>query len=208
MRLEWLGHAGFLIDADRRILIDPFETDAGPADVLLITHTHRDHLDLESLEKSVTPETKVFCSADAHSRLAKLEPASITMMAPGDVQELDGLTIEATHAYNLDKEFHPKDNDWLGFIVTIEGTRIFHTGDLDDLPELHGTEVDVLLVPVSGTYVMTADEAARFASKLTFSRAIPMHYGSIVGTEEDAQRFAEQVDARVPKRGENLLEGL
>lgn len=210
MKLEWLGHASFLITDGKRIYIDPFQLEAGePADLVFVTHPHQDHLELESLEKIVTPKTTIVCSADAHSKLAKLNPARIVMMKPGDSEEFGAVKVTATHAHNTDKEFHPKENEWLGFLITLDGMTIFHTGDLDDLEDLHGTRCDVLLVPVSGTYVMTADQAAGFAKEIDYKRAIPMHYGAIVGSEKDAVRFADLVEnALVPTRGVDLLEGL
>lgn len=210
MKLEWLGHAGFLITDGKRIYIDPFQLESGePADLVFVTHPHQDHLELESLEKVVTNKTTIVCSADAHSKLAKLNPARIVMMRPGDEQELGSVRVKATHAHNVDKEFHPRENDWLGFLITVDGVTVFHTGDIDDLEDLHGTVCDVLLVPVSGTYVMTAEQAAGFAREVDYKRAIPMHYGAIVGTEKDAVEFADLVDnGMVPKRGVDLLEGL
>jgi L-ascorbate metabolism protein UlaG (beta-lactamase superfamily) len=210
MRVEWLGHSSILIDGRLRIYIDPFELEeSGHADIVFITHTHADHLDLGSLERIVDGKTAIVCSSDAHSKLAKLEPASIAMMHPGDELEVRGVRVRATPAYNTNKPFHPKENDWLGFVIDVDGLRIYVAGDLDDLPGLSGIACDLLFVPVSGTYVMTADEAARFARRIEYRLAVPVHYGSIVGTANDAERFASLVEnAVVPELGVDLLEGL
>ena len=100
-----------------------------------------------------------------------------------------GIPIEAVPAYNTDKSFHPKRNNWLGFIITIDGKRIYHAGDTDLIPEMDTFTVDIALLPVSGTYVMTADEAIEAAKRLKPEVAIPMHYDAIVGSGEDAVRF-------------------
>ena len=210
MRIEWLGHASILIEGDLRIYVDPYELEEGePADVVFITHTHPDHLDLSSLARVVDERTAIVCSADAHSKLAKLEPASITLMRPSEEASIRGLLVRATPAYNTDKPFHPKENEWLGFVIDVEGLRVYVAGDLDDLPELGGLSCDVLFVPVSGTYVMTADEAARFARRIKHRLAVPVHYGSIVGSREDAERFVSLVDrAVVAEKGVDLFEEL
>lgn len=210
MRLEWLGHASFLIEGSQRIYIDPFRIPSGaPADIIFITHTHQDHLDPASLVHLSTNDTTIVCSADSVERLEGLDHKAIIAMQPGEQLESGGVHVQATHAYNTNKEFHPEDNGWLGFLISIDDTTIFHTGDIDDLEELHGLSCDVLLVPVSGTYVMTAEEAARFAKQLTYDRAVPMHFGSIVGTVEDAERFVSLAEnAVVPEKDVDLLEGL
>lgn len=210
MRIEWLSHASVVIEGRLRMYIDPFELEKGDrADIVFITHTHADHLDLESLERIVDERTAIVCSSDAHSKLAKLDPASITMMRPGDEIDIRGVHVTATHAYNTDKPFHPKENDWLGFIIEVEDLSIFHTGDLDDLSELNGISCDILFVPVSGTYVMDADEAARFSKRISYRLAVPIHYGSIIGSQADAERFVSNVENTViPKKGHDLLEDL
>lgn len=208
MRLEWLGHASFVLEGDIRIYIDPFKISGKPADIIFITHTHADHLDPESLERIVTPETMIVCSSDAVGSLSSFG-AEIIPLEPGESTLVRGVHVKATHAYNLDKEFHPSENDWLGFIITVADLTVFCTGDLDDLPELYGLSCDVLLLPVSGTYVMDANQAAHFAEHIEYRRAIPMHFGSIVGTVEDAERFVSLAhDAVVPVKGVDLLEGL
>jgi L-ascorbate metabolism protein UlaG (beta-lactamase superfamily) len=210
MRIEWLGHASILIEGRLRIYIDPYDLFEGErADIVFITHTHADHLDLASLERIVDEKTMIVCSSDAHSKLAKLEPASITMMRPGDEIDVLGVHVRATHAYNTNKPFHPKENEWLGLIIDIEDVRLFFTGDLDDLAEFEGTQCDLLFVPVSGTYVMTAQEAARFSRRITYRRVVPVHFGSIVGTLDDAELFASLVEnAVVPEKGVDLFDGL
>lgn len=101
---------------------------------------------------------------------------------------VSGIPIEAVPSYNTNKSFHPKENGWLGFIVTLEGVRIYHAGDTDRIPEMESFQVDIALLPVSGTYVMTAEEAVEAARVMKPKVAIPMHYGAIVGSADDAKR--------------------
>ena len=101
-------------------------------------------------------------------------------------------------AYNLNKQFHPKSNGWMGVVVTVSGKRIYHAGDTDNIPEMSNLKnIDIALLPVSGTYVMTAEEAADAANRIMPKMAVPMHYGSIIGTRADAERFRQLCKCKV-----------
>jgi L-ascorbate metabolism protein UlaG (beta-lactamase superfamily) len=115
-------------------------------------------------------------------------------MKPGDSIEVNGIKIEAVAAYNTNKKFHPKEKNWLGFIVTLGGCRIYHAGDTDLIEEMADLNVDIALLPVSGTYVMTAEEAVEAAKRIKPKIAIPMHYDSLVGSEVDARAFAKGLE--------------
>ena len=125
------------------------------------------------------------------------EPRETKGVAPGDKLTVQGIPIEAVAAYNTNKHFHPKADGKVGFIITLNEMRIYHTGDTDDIPEMSAIEPDIALVPVSGTYVMTAEEAAKAVNEKIKPKklAIPMHYGSIVGSKKDAAKFKELVTA-------------
>ena len=121
----------------------------------------------------------------------------VRVVKPGETLTIDGVKIEAVPAYNTNKQFHPKENGWLGFIVEMEGVRIYHAGDTDMIPEMKELKVDIALLPVSGTYVMTAAEAVEAALAIQPGLAIPMHYGSIVGGETDAEKFSAALKGKV-----------
>ena len=116
---------------------------------------------------------------------------------PGDVVTVEGVTIRAVPAYNTDKfrqpgvVFHPKADGKVGFVVELDGTTYYHAGDTDEIAEMDEIDVDVALIPVSGTYVMTADEAARACARIHAKAVVPMHYGTLVGSRADAERFSE-----------------
>jgi len=185
--IKWLGHDGFeLSTGEVRLVIDPYQIDAGePADIILVTHPHFDHCSVDDIEKFKKPSTVFVTEAESAKKLT----GDIRVMRPGDRLTVMGVEIEAVPAYNTDKDFHPKENGWLGFIVTIDGVRVYHAGDTDLIPEMDDLSVDIALLPVSGTYVMTAAEAIEAAKKITPKVAIPMHYDAIVGTREDAAKF-------------------
>jgi L-ascorbate metabolism protein UlaG (beta-lactamase superfamily) len=191
-RIKWLGHDGFAITADDlTLMIDPFQVEGDrKADIILVTHAHYDHCSVEDVVKLATPATVIVTEPESAGKLAG-RGGDIRVVKPGDSLEVSGIPIEAVAAYNIDKTFHPKANNWLGFIVTIDGKRIYHAGDTDLIPEMNDLSVDIALLPVSGTYVMTADEAVEAARAIRPQTAIPMHYNAIVGSDADARTFKD-----------------
>jgi L-ascorbate metabolism protein UlaG (beta-lactamase superfamily) len=111
-------------------------------------------------------------------------------MQPGKTVTMGNIGVEAVPAYNTNKRFHPKDNEWVGYVISINSKRIYHSGDTDFIPEMANLhKIDVALMAVSGTYVMTAEEAAKAVDTFKPKLAIPMHYGAIVGSASDAEEF-------------------
>ncbi|MBS1266389.1 MAG: hypothetical protein MAG795_00356 [Candidatus Woesearchaeota archaeon] len=202
IKLQWLGHASVKILADKIIYIDPFnlETDE-KADLILITHGHYDHCSISDINKILKKDTIAFAPPDCTSKLARIEGLKVQILTPGKKLKIDNLSIETVPAYNISKEFHPKSNDWLGYIVTVDGKRIYHAGDTDKIPEMKNINADIALLPVGGKYTMNAEQAAKAANIIKPKLAIPMHYGSIVGSKEDAEKFKRLCDSKV-----NILE--
>ncbi|NCN99397.1 Zn-dependent hydrolase [Candidatus Pacearchaeota archaeon CG10_big_fil_rev_8_21_14_0_10_35_219] len=196
--IEFLGHSGFLIRNRKRIVIDPYKIkDIGKVDLILITHGHYDHCSIEDIEKLVEPGTVVVCTADVQSKILKIEGIDLQIVEAGYKLDLDEIRIEAVPAYNIRKDYHPKEEGWIGFVIKIGNNVFYHAGDSDFIPEMHkltghGKQGNkfVALLPVSGKYVMTAEQAAEAASVLSPDLAIPMHYGAgVAGTLKDAERF-------------------
>lgn len=191
--LTWLGQAGFRLSRGAVVVyFDPWEVAGEPhdADLILISHPHFDHLDPASVARVAKPETAIVTVADCAGKLGEAQvPGTVQVVRPGDSVELKGVRIEAVPAYNLNKEFHKKEAGWAGYIVEVEGARFYHAGDTDRIPEMGAIRAEVALLPVSGTYVMTAEEAAGAAKEIGARVTVPMHYGAVVGTAADAQRF-------------------
>lgn len=191
LELEWLGHAGFLITAsEKRIYIDPYQISktSPDADYIFITHDHYDHLSVEDIDAITSEDTLVICPPSCYPKINHL-PREAVMIKRGQTKEVDDITVTAIPAYNEGKPFHEKDTDWVGYVLEIDGVRIYHTGDADNIPEMEGVEADVALVPVSGKYVMNAQEAAKAVKKMKVKKAVPMHYGALIGDESDAEAF-------------------
>lgn len=192
--IHWLGHDGFRIDGSCTIYIDPFNISGGPeADIILVSHEHFDHCSPADVSKIQGNSTVIVTEKDSAKKLG----GDVRVVKPKESVVVKGITIEAVPAYNTDKDFHPKQKGWLGFVIDMDGTRIYHAGDTDFIPEMENLNVDIALLPVSGTYVMTADQAVKAALAIKPKLAVPMHYGAIVGSEEDAVRFKQELDGKI-----------
>ena len=183
------------------VYCDPFRVTEEPHDAsyVLITHAHYDHFSPEDLAKVANERTELVAPA---SMAREVEGLSVPLtaahlMQPGEVLELPGMTVEAVPAYNTDPErlhLHPQANRWLGYVVTLDGVRYYDAGDTDQNADNEQVRADVALVPIGGTYTMDAAQAAAFVNTLKPQIAVPMHYGSIVGSMSDADAFAAAVN--------------
>lgn len=192
--IHWLGHDTFKIEGEKVIYTDPFKIKKkDTADIILITHDHFDHCSPEDVQKIQGPDTVVVATPDCAGKLS----GNIKKVKPGDKITVSGIEIEAVPSYNTNKQFHTKDKGWVGYIFNVKGQRIYIAGDTDYIPEMKTFRVDIALLPVSGTYVMTADEAVKAALDIKPKIAIPMHYGAIVGTENDAEKFAKGLKGKI-----------
>jgi L-ascorbate metabolism protein UlaG (beta-lactamase superfamily) len=201
--IHWLGHDSFRIDGPPTIYIDPYQLAPGspPADVILITHDHADHCSPDDVTKIQRDDTVIVTVALA---AGKLKANNIRIVIPGDEIPVKGVQVEAVPAYNVNKfrrpgvPFHPKEAGYVGFVITVDDQRIYHAGDTDHIPEMAELgRIDVALLPVSGTYVMTVDEAVEAARTIQPAVAIPMHVGRGIGSLADAEVFKAKAPAEV-----------
>jgi L-ascorbate metabolism protein UlaG (beta-lactamase superfamily) len=202
INIFWTGHDGFRLEHENKIIyIDPFKlnekyNDKNDASIILITHNHFDHLSIEDINKIIKKDTKIICSDECIEILTNnYKDNEILPLKPKDKTTVENIIITGVEAYNTNKNFHPKEDKKVGYIITINHINIYHTGDTDLIPEMNNLTPDIAFVPVSGTYVMNAIEAAKATNELIKPKkiAIPMHYGSIVGTIEDAESFCNNV---------------
>jgi len=200
--LKWLGHSGFLIKTQdkKKIYIDPFRiqveediygssTSEEQADIIFITHSHYDHCSIEDIRKIVRDGTIIVCPADVSSKFSKIDKkVDIKIANPGVKMEFfnSRLRFWAIPAYNINKSFHSKEEDWVGYIIQIDDSIIYHAGDTDLIPEmknLSNMKIDFALLPIGGTFTMNAGEAAKAAGIIKPKFAVPMHYGSLDNTK-------------------------
>lgn len=193
--IKWLGHDTFKIIGEKVIYTDPFQiSKPDKADIILITHDHYDHFSPDDIKKLLKDDTVLVIPKDCSGKIKAKE----IVVKPGDKINVEGIEIEVVPSYNTNKNFHPKDKGWVGYIFKVSGKRIYIAGDTDYIPEMKTfKDIDIALLPVSGTYVMNADEAVQAALDISPKLAIPMHYGSIVGSEKDAQYFAEKLKGKI-----------
>jgi L-ascorbate metabolism protein UlaG (beta-lactamase superfamily) len=203
MTLKWLGHASFKIcHEDTVIYIDPWKLEDSPHDatLVLVSHSHYDHYSAEDIAKVSGPDTKLIASADVVA-----EGKAGEAIMPGLTIELGSVRVSGVAAYNADKQFHPKANNWVGFVVEVGSKRIYYAGDTDLTEEMKALkDIDVALLPVGGTYTMDSTEAAEATKHIKPKQAVPYHWGDIVGDRSNAEQFASmaQCDAKILTPGE------
>lgn len=199
-RLHWLGHDSFRLDGPPVIYFDPWKLKGKPpiADLVLVSHQHGDHCSPDDVKMVSGPDTVVVAS-----HLAAKELPGAQVMRPGDKLSVAGVEIEAVPAYNINKfrapgvPFHPQQEQHVGYIVTVDGVRVYFAGDTDHIPEMADFDCDIALLPVSGTYVMTVEEAIEAANAIDPQFVVPMHYGVGIGSEDDGTRFAAAYKGKV-----------
>ncbi len=203
--LKWLGHASFKINQeDKVIYIDPWQitNEASNATLVLVSHSHYDHFSPEDIKKVSNSDTKLIAPADVIAKQKK----GVTII-PGQTIEINDIKVQGVPAYNPQKQFHPKQNKWLGFIILIDSKKIYYAGDSDLTEEMKTIrEIDVAMVPVGGTYTMNAKEAAEAIDQIKPKLAIPYHWGEIVGNHKDAEQFAKisDCDVQILTQGEEI----
>ena len=193
--IHWLGHAGFKITGRRVIYVDPYQLKFPEVgDIILITHDHYDHCSPDDVKWLRKGSTVIVAPEACASRFQ----GDVRVVKPGDTLTIKGTTVDVVPAYNLDKQFHPKEAGGVGYVITTaEGFRVYHAGDTDLIPEMDQIEADIALLPVGGTYTMDAVEAAQAANTIKPRAAIPMHWGSIVGSRKDAEKFRDLCEIEV-----------
>ena len=189
----WFKNAGMLWqDAGLALYFDPWGVSGEPkADVIFVSHPHYDHFVPEDIHRIRKDDTVVVGPREVAEEAA----GDSIAMAPGDSIEVAGMTAEAVPAYNVLEErkgFHPKSKGWVGLVVTLGGTRVYHAGDTDHAPELNDVRADVALLPIGGTFTMSPPEAAGLAKAISPEVVVPMHYGFVSGSQRDAEVFREE----------------
>ncbi len=190
--IKWLGHSSVLIEKEGKyIYVDPWKIkkDEPKGDLVLITHPHYDHCSPEDIDKIRKDQTIIIGPSDAVETIN----GNTKKIKPYEEIELPFVKIKGVPAYNINKNFHPKSNNWVGYIIKFPDSSIYVTGDTDFIPEMKGVKVDIVLLPIGGTYTMDAEQAAEAINNMNVKVAIPIHYGEIVGSKKDAEKLTSLV---------------
>ncbi|MBN1636351.1 MAG: MBL fold metallo-hydrolase [Deltaproteobacteria bacterium] len=192
IEITWLGHASVLIRADSTVIyIDPWKvTGAFPkADLILLTHDHYDHYSEDDIVMLSSQSTRVVAPMKT--------PLVSDTIAVGDNLSMSTCSVQAVASYNIEKEFHPKEKGWVGYVVAIGTKKIYHAGDTDRIPEMKDIRVDLVLLPVGGTYTMDADAAREAIKDIEPLHVIPIHFGDIVGSRHDAEALLDVENSKI-----------
>lgn len=199
--IEVLCHSSIRINKEKVIYIDPFKINKNynDADIIFITHDHYDHYSEEDIDKVIKEDTTIVIPKDLLKKLLKkgINKNAIIVAEPNKEYETQGINFNTIPAYNINKKFHPKENNWLGYIITINNVKYYVAGDTDITDENRKVKCDVAFVPVGGTYTMDFKEAARLINEIKPKIAVPIQYGSIVGTEQDARNFINLLNSEI-----------
>ena len=194
-------HSSIRCGGDVVLWFDPFRVaDAShDGDVIFITHEHYDHFSPEDIHRVMKPDAVIVLPESCRDAAltAGFDPDRLVTVQPGETYQVCGVSFETVAAYNIGKKFHPQASRWVGYVVTVEGRRVYVAGDTDDTPEARAARCEVAFLPVGGTYTMTAAEAAALANAICPQTAVPTHYGSIVGEKSDGSTFATALDGNI-----------
>ncbi len=199
--VEVLCHSSIRFSKGNTIYFDPFkiETNYNDADVIFITHDHYDHYSEEDIGKIVKEDTVIVIPEDLRTKVLKKgwKEENIITVIPNKSYTVKNIEFQTVPAYNINKQFHPKENNWVGYLVNMEGITYYISGDTDITKENKKVKCDVAFVPVGGTYTMDYKEAAELINEIKPKVAVPTHYGSIIGSKKDGAKFAKLVDADI-----------
>ena len=198
--IQVLYHSSIKINIEKVIYMDPFkiEDDCHDADIIFITHSHYDHYSEEDIKKIIKEDTKIVVTNDLQETASKLtNEENVISVQPNEKHCVEGISFETIPAYNINKKFHPKQNNWVGYVIELNGLKYYIAGDTDITDENKKVKCDVAFVPVGGTYTMTSKEAADLVNIIKPKIAVPIHYGSVVGTKQDATDFVNLLDERI-----------
>ena len=199
--IEVLYHSSIRINKEKIIYIDPFKIDKdyNDADIVFITHDHFDHYSEEDIDKVINENTTIIIPEELLTKILRkgINKNAVITVESNKEYMVQGIKFETIPAYNTNKTFHPKENDWVGYIITLDGIRYYIAGDTDITEENRKVKCDVAFVPVGGTYTMNYSEAAELVNIIKPKIAVPIHYGSIVGTKQDATNFIKLLHSSI-----------
>lgn len=199
-----LYHSSIKINKEKVIYIDPYNIDSNynDADIIFITHDHYDHYSEEDIDRIKKEDTIIIVPKDMDEKLLNygFKESNIIVVKPNKKYTIGEINFETISSYNINKEFHPKKNEWVGYIIEVDNIKYYIAGDTDITEENKKVKCDVAFIPVGGTFTMDYKEASILANEIKPQIAIPIHYGSLVGTKQDAIEFSKLLDPTIECR--------
>lgn len=188
------------ISRDLVLYFDPFkiENESFDADIIFITHDHFDHFDIKSILKIKKDDTFIVVPSTLKDEvLSYFERDNIIVVEPNNNYVVRGISFRTVPAYNTNKDFHPRSKKWVGYLVFINNISYYIMGDTDDTVDARSIKPDVLFIPIGGVYTMDYKEAIEFTNYVKPKVAVPIHYGDIVGSKEDAEKYIMDLDSEI-----------
>lgn len=199
--IKILCHSSIRIEDKYIIYFDPFriEKEYNDADIIFITHNHYDHYSEEDINKILKENTIFVAPNDLLKVLLEkgISNENIIPVLPNENYTVKNLNFKTIPAYNINKNFHPKENNWVGYLLSLNNITYYIAGDTDITEENKQVKCDIALIPIGGTYTMDYKEAANLINIIHPKIAIPTHYGTIVGSKEDASKFSKLLDSGI-----------
>lgn len=191
--IEVLIHSSIKFSKDIIIYFDPYKInkDYHDADIIFITHSHYDHYSPLDIKKVIKNNTIIVCPEDVKEELLKLNIKNIIEVVPNKDYEVLNIKFKTIPAYNINKNFHPKENNWVGYLINYNNVKYYIAGDTDITEENKNIICDVAFVPIGGTFTMDYKEAASLINEIQPKIAVPTHYGLIVGNKDDGIKFSK-----------------
>ena len=191
--IEVLIHSSIKFSKDIIIYFDPYKINKEyhDADIIFITHSHYDHYSPLDIKKVIKDNTIIACPEDVKEELLKLDIKNIIEVVPNKDYEVLNIKFKTIPAYNINKNFHPKENNWLGYLINYNNVKYYIAGDTDITEENKNIICDVVFVPIGGTFTMDYKEAASLINEIQPKIAVPTHYGLIVGNKDDGIKFSK-----------------
>lgn len=196
--IELIYQSAIKITGDKIIYFDPYKLNdnSNDADYIFITHSHYDHFSKEDILKIKNDNTKIIIPSDLLDEVSNMNFKEVLVVKPNNDYIIDDISFKTVPAYNIDKEFHKKEYNWVGYIININNNKLYVAGDTDNIEEIRNISCDIAFIPVGGTYTMDYKEASELAKSINPKIAIPIHY-SLVGSVNDAYNFKKELDGLI-----------
>lgn len=197
-----LGHNAIKFSKNNKVIyVDPYEIkdNYNDADIIFITHNHYDHFSREDILKVKKDSTKIVITEDLYSDTLELgfKDLDIMKVIPNNNYSFADINFSTISSYNTNKEFHPKENNWVGYKFLFDNYTYYVIGDSDITEESKLVKCDVLFIPIGGVYTTDYKEAAELTNIINPKVVVPVHYGVIVGEKEYASMFKKLVNSSI-----------